>query len=108
MKFKRAREIYDRQSGVTMWGNNNANDWQDVKQGSANNCWIFSSFGSISEKIDYIKRAFLVDELNEVGIYAFKFYILGKPWIVSIDDYLPYVQSETTLKFAKLGILQIQ
>jgi hypothetical protein len=30
----------------------------------------------------------LGDELNDNGIYGIKFYVRGKPWVISIDDLL--------------------
>jgi hypothetical protein len=109
MQFLRAGEVFHRHTGVTMWGNNDAVDWRDVRQGSANNCYLFSALGSLTERMDLLKKNFLVQELNGVGIYAFKFYIMGKPWIVTIDDYLPFVTDNESngLKFGKLGTLEV-
>ena len=39
---------------------------------------------------------FLTDEMNQPGIYAFRFYIMGKPWVVTIDDYLPFIEDPLT------------
>ena len=42
---------------------------------------------AIAEIPDLIKDIFILgDSLNDNGIYGLKFYIRGKPWIVSIDD----------------------
>ena len=43
---------------------------------------------AMSEYPELAKGIFLTQERNDVGIYAVKFYIRGKPWIVSVDDYV--------------------
>lgn len=45
-----------------------------------------AAMGSISEWVDLSKNVFITDTVNEAGIYAIKFYIRGKPWIITIDD----------------------
>jgi len=49
-----------------------------------------ASVGSIAEFPSIVKSLFLNPEINSAGIYAFKFYIRGKPWILTIDDDLPF------------------
>ena len=43
---------------------------------------------SLTEYPDIAKSVFLTQERNDVGIYAVRFYIRGKPWIVTVDDYV--------------------
>ena len=45
-----------------------------------------AAMGSIAEFYDISKQVFLTKTVNDVGIYAIRFYIRGKPWIVTIDD----------------------
>ena len=43
----------------------------------------------MAEFPDMIKDLFILgDQLNDNGIYGIKFYVRGKPWVVSIDDLL--------------------
>ena len=58
----------------------------DTEQGSAGTCYIMAAMGAIAEFYDFSKKVFLTDQVNDVGIYAIKFYIRGKPWVVTIDD----------------------
>ena len=44
---------------------------------------------SIAEKPERIKNMFLIDEKNSANIYAFKFYALGVPVTITVDDYVP-------------------
>ena len=37
-----------------------------------------------------IKNIFLTQNLNSAGVYALKFYLLGVPVTVSVDEYLPF------------------
>jgi calpain-15 len=41
---------------------------------------------ALTEFPDLAKSVFLTDTLNDEGIYAIKFFIRGKPWIVTVDD----------------------
>ena len=41
---------------------------------------------AMSEYPELAKSIFLTQEKNDVGIYAVKFYIRGKPWVVTVDD----------------------
>jgi hypothetical protein len=42
---------------------------------------------AIAEFPELVENIFLLgDSLNDNGIYALKFYIRGKPWVVSVDD----------------------
>lgn len=40
----------------------------------------------VAEYPELIQDVFQQTELNDEGIYAFKFYIRGLPWLVTIDD----------------------
>jgi hypothetical protein len=62
-------------------------------QGMTSNCYVVASATSLAERPELIREIFLTDSFNEVGLYAFKFYVMGKPWIVTIDDYIPFVES---------------
>jgi len=41
---------------------------------------------ALSEWPDLVEDVFQVQTVNTAGIYAIKFYIRGKPWIVTVDD----------------------
>jgi len=58
--------------------------------------------GALAEFPDLVKSVFLTQSINDVGIQAVRFYIRGKPWVVTIDDSL-YVDSDNKLFFAGLG-----
>lgn len=86
--FLRIGEVYP---GNALFGNNDFHDWQDIKQASlAGNCYIMAALGVVSEHTEILRNVFLIDHENEAGIYAFRFYIRGKPWIVTIDDIMTF------------------
>ena len=68
-----------------MWGDKDISI-EDAAQGLAGDCYIIAAMSSLAEFPELVKDVFLVDSLNPQGIYAFKFYIRGKPWVVTIDD----------------------
>lgn len=55
-------------------------------QGIGGTCYITAAFGAIAEFPDVVKNVFLTQEKNDAGVYAIRFYIRGKPWIVTVDD----------------------
>jgi len=50
-----------------------------------------AAISALAEYPERIKDIFLTQEKNKAGIYAVKFYIRGKPWIVEVDDKLLFV-----------------
>ena len=63
-------------------------------QGEAGTCYIEASLASIAEFPDLVKNIFITKEKNDAGIYAFRFFIRGKPWIVTDDDYFLFYTDE--------------
>lgn len=49
--------------------------------------------GSLAEFPDMVRSTFLNEETNDEGIYNIRFYVRGKPWVVSVDDYMFMVNS---------------
>lgn len=71
----------------------------DPRQGYIGDCYIMSSLSTIAEKPELVKSAILTSNKNTAGIYGIRFYIRGKPWVVSIDDNLLF-NADNTLFFA--------
>ena len=72
-----------------MWGTNKAT-FDDSIQGYLGDCWLVASSTSLFNDASRLDDIFLVKEINEVGVYAFKFHLLGMPITVTIDDYVPF------------------
>jgi calpain len=49
---------------------------------------------SIGEFPDLVRATFVNEETNENGIYNIRFFIRGKPWIVTIDDHLLFYDTD--------------
>lgn len=77
-----------------MWGSEERVAPNDIVQGGLGDCWLMSSTASYAEVPTRIKNVFLTEELNQKGVYAVQFYVLGSPVIVTIDDFLPYTSSD--------------
>ena len=54
-------------------------------QGSGGTCYLMSSMASMGEYPDLVRNLFLTQEKNSANAVAVRFYIRGKPWVVSID-----------------------
>lgn len=82
-------------------GSSNTPSIDDVNQGQAGDCYYIAGMASIAQKTTIWNDNVLTKEKNQAGIYAFKFYIRGKPWVVSIDSTLLFQnQNNPYLVFA--------
>ena len=63
---------------------------KDAMQGTLGDCWIQAAASSVASDPERIKKIFLTQNLNSAGIYALRFYILGVPVTVSVDELLPF------------------
>ena len=68
-----------------------------VFQGNIGDCYFISVMKTVSTNIQNIKNV-LVDntEKNDAGIYQVRWYIRGKPWIVTVDDQISYFMKKGT------------
>jgi hypothetical protein len=74
--------------------------FNDIKQGGAGTCYILASLGAIAEFPYLVYDAFQSGRtISESGLYNLKFYIRGKPWIVSVDDYMLFDRLTNKLVF---------
>jgi len=71
--------------------------WSDTVQGGLGNCYMFAGLGALAEFPELLDNIFLND-INDSGIYALKFYIRGKPWIITVDDETIHVADDYLLK----------
>lgn len=63
--------------------------FNDIEQGGAGTCYVLAAMGAIAEFPEMVTDMFVSGTtISDKGIYNLKFYIRGKPWIVTIDDYL--------------------
>ena len=68
--------------------------FSEANQGGLGNCYFVNSIAGAAEFPDLITNMFVtgLDE-NDAGIYGIRFFIRGKPWIVSIDNQMPFRHS---------------
>jgi hypothetical protein len=50
--------------------------------------------GSVAEYPSLIKNALLTQTLNSQSIYGITVYVRGKPWTITIDDYLLHLNGK--------------
>ncbi len=86
MKIERVSVMYP---DAKLWGNTLS--WTDAIQGQVGNCFLLASLSALAEFPINIKNLFLTDSKNSAGIYAVKFFVRGKPWVITVDDYIPFV-----------------
>jgi len=61
-----------------------------------------------AEDPERFKEIFVMKEVNELGIYVFNLFIRGRPYMVAIDDYIPFMEGATSTEslpvFANIGV----
>ena len=80
--------------------------YQQSIKGGLESCSILASAAGIAEFPELIRESVLVSTKNSEGIYAFKIYIRGIPWVVSIDSNLAFKNpTNPQLLFAQIDPL---
>ena len=79
-------------------------DWKQVKQGGLGTCYIKAAMSALAEFPTLVQGAFVNTQKNNEGIYTARFYIRGKPWLVTVDDYMLYTSADSQLTFGQLSM----
>lgn len=61
---------------------------------------------AMAEFPELVRNTFVNSDKNDEGIYNIRFFIRGKPWVVTIDDYLLFTEWDSsipTLTFASVS-----
>ena len=96
------QRLGDKYPDATLFGEDNVPKFSDVEgQIWDNQSYILSAMAAMSEYPELAKSIFLTKEKNDKGIYAVKFFIRGKPWIVTVDDNVMMYQNAPN--FALIG-----
>ena len=61
-----------------------------------------SSLASVAEQPALLKSSILTQSKNSAGIYGVRFFIRGKPWVISVDSNLLFTSADK-LYFAEEG-----
>lgn len=86
ISFKRFSATKEYKDYKLFWGDHEKPRFHEIDQGEVGNCYFVASVAGASEHPEIIKSMFVNQEVNEEGIYLVRFFIRGKPWVVSIDD----------------------
>jgi len=81
----------------SLWGNDDRPYVMDIDQGEVQDCFMLASAASLSIKPERIKRIFLTKELNDEGIVAVRFFVGGRPRVITIDSSVPLKNSDSNL-----------
>ena len=85
-----------------IFGPNTDPTYIDPVQGEAGTCYIMTAMSSLAEFPQYIKDIFITDKKNSAGIIGLRFFIRGKPWVVTVDDQMLFMfPNNPKLKFAQ-------
>lgn len=86
--FKRWSEMPDYKGFTVLGADDNTPMMNEASQGQLGNCYFVSAMSAAAEFPELIQNMFVNKEKNDEGLYLIRFFIRGKPWVVSIDDYL--------------------
>jgi len=102
LKGEKAYKFGPPQGQKSLWGKDGRPATLDIDQGDVQDCYMLASAAALAIKADRVKKIFLTQELNDEGIYAFKFFVGGRPRVVTIDDAVPWKNSKHLI-FAQLS-----
>lgn len=74
--------------------------YDEAIQGGLGSCYVIASLGSMGEFPDHVRNLFVTKNKNDVKAHAVRFYIRGKPWVVTVNEELLFMYSNPRLKFA--------
>lgn len=89
--WKRMSVQFPQASGYTIFQNDleASINIDDTIQGYLGDCWVLSAIAACAEKPSRVWNMFDTKTYNTAGIYSIRFYDLGAPISVIIDDGLP-------------------
>lgn len=91
----------DQFEDADIFGRDESSMYIEAISGAEGNDYLIAALSSIARYPDLIKNAFLTEERNAAGIIGVKFFIRGKPWVITIDDYFLFVnEGSQKLKYA--------
>lgn len=70
-------------------------------QGGAGTCYLIATLGSLGEFPELVKNMFVTQEKNSAEAIAVRFFIRGKPWVITINEQMLFKYSNPQLVFAK-------
>jgi len=69
-------------------------DPDDIKQGTLGVCYFLSAVSAMAEYPSRILKMFINKKGNKYGVYGVKFYVMGIPTEIVVDDYIPCAPDE--------------
>ena len=76
--------------GASLFGSSDSfGDSTDIYQGLIGNCWFMHGASAVAREPQRLRDIFYNDDLSNRGVYALRFYVLGIPTTIIIDDWVP-------------------
>lgn len=75
--------------------------FKEPVQGGAGTCYLIATLGSLGEFPELVKNMFVTQEKNSAEAIAVRFFIRGKPWVITINEQMLFKYSNPQLVFAK-------
>jgi hypothetical protein len=103
--WKRMSLQFPAASGYTIFQNNleSSINIDDTIQRYLGDCWVLSAIAACAEKPGRVWKMFDTKTYNTAGIYSLRFYDMGVPISVVMDDWLPTYTSGTQHIYTKIN-----
>jgi len=90
--WRRLADIYpDAKVGKSIF--RNGVDENDIFQGACGDCYFLCALSVLAEQPQQIRKCFITKKINQAGRYKVKFFKMGLPVTVAVDDYFPCVSA---------------
>jgi hypothetical protein len=67
----------------------------DIAQFQLGDCYFLAGVAAVATNRKLIDKVFVIKNVSNAGVYAFNFWVRGIPTIVTIDDWVQYLQLVT-------------
>ena len=97
--WRRLADIYpDSKVGKSIF--RDGADENDIFQGACGDCYFLCALSVLAAVPGRIERCFITKKINQAGRYEVKFFKMGLPVTVVVDDYFPCTSATGTPAFA--------
>lgn len=106
--WKRMSDQFTEANGYKLFQNNSVSSIEidDTIQGYLGDCWVLASIAAIAEKPERVWKIFQTKTYNPAGIYSLRYYELGVPISVVIDEFIPISYSQSL--FVKMNSAAVE
>lgn len=89
--------LFKKYPSNSLFGANGIDVMDTAQSQYLGDCYFIAGIVAYSQKTESFSKTFIIQEVNESGILAFNVYIRGMPFVLTIDDQIPFVSYKNKL-----------